>query len=78
MIQSVSEYRATQRFYKSFGEEPIEVLVKGDLQQLVLSSDLERLAGLEGCLSGNVPASGARRGGRHERAVRAAGGARTR
>jgi len=51
-------YRATQRFYKNFGEEPIEVLVKGNLQQLVLSSDLERLAGLEGCLSGNVPASG--------------------
>jgi hypothetical protein len=55
---SSPEYRATQRFYKSFGEEPIEVLVKGNLQQLVLSSDLERLAGLEGCLSGNVPASG--------------------
>ncbi len=31
------------------------VLVKGNLQQLVLSSDLERLLGLEGCLSGNVP-----------------------
>ena len=55
---SSPEYRATQQFYKSFGEEPIEVLVKGNLQQLVLSSDLERLAGLEGCLSGNVPASG--------------------
>jgi hypothetical protein len=55
---SSPEYKGTQRFYKNFGEEPIEVLVKGDLQQLVLSSDLERLAGLEGCLSGNVPASG--------------------
>jgi predicted RND superfamily exporter protein len=55
---SSPEYRVTQRFYKNFGEEPIEVLVKGNLQQLVLSSDLERLAGLEGCLSGNVPASG--------------------
>ena len=51
------EYRETQRFYSSFGEEPVEVLVKGDLQQLVLSSDIERLVGLEGCLSGNVPAS---------------------
>jgi uncharacterized protein len=50
------EYQATQRFYRSFGEEPIAVLVKGSLQQLVLSSDIERLAGLEGCLSGNVPA----------------------
>ena len=55
---SSPEYRATQRFYESFGEEPIVVLVKGNLQQLVLSSDIERLAGLEGCLSGNVPASG--------------------
>jgi uncharacterized protein len=53
---SSSEYQATQRFYRSFGEEPIAVLVKGNLQQLVLSSDLERLLGLEGCLSGNVPA----------------------
>ncbi|MGH2902263.1 MAG: MMPL family transporter, partial [Solirubrobacteraceae bacterium] len=52
---SSPEYRATQRFYANFGEEPIEVLVKGDLQQLVLSSDVDRLVGLEGCLSGNVP-----------------------
>jgi hydrophobe/amphiphile efflux-3 (HAE3) family protein len=50
-------YKDTQRFYERFGEEPVEVLVKGDLQQLVLSSDLERLLGLEGCLSGNVPSS---------------------
>ena len=54
---SSAQYRDTQRFYRNFGEEPIEVLVKGDLQQLVLSSDIERLVGLEGCLSGNVPAS---------------------
>jgi len=55
---SSAEYRATQRFYDSFGEEPIEVLVKGELQQLVLSSDIERVAGLEGCLSGIVPSGG--------------------
>jgi uncharacterized protein len=53
---SSSQYRATQRFYRGFGEEPIAVLVKGDLQQLMLSSDIDRLIGLEGCLSGNVPA----------------------
>jgi hydrophobe/amphiphile efflux-3 (HAE3) family protein len=52
---SSPEYRATQRFYSNFGEEPVEVLVNGDLQQLVLSSDIGRLVGLEGCLSGNVP-----------------------
>jgi hydrophobe/amphiphile efflux-3 (HAE3) family protein len=55
---SSSTYKATQRFYESFGEEPIEVLVKGNLQQLLLSSDIERLVGLEGCLSGKVPAAG--------------------
>ena len=54
---SSSQYRATQKFYESFGEEPVEVLVKGDLQRLVLSSDIDRLVGLEGCLSGNLPAS---------------------
>jgi uncharacterized protein len=63
---SSSEYRDTQRFYENFGEEPVEVLVKGDLQQLVLSEDLQRLVGLEGCLSGNVPAQAlAREGGAH-------------
>ena len=54
---SSPQYKATQRFYRSFGEEPVEVLVKGNLQQLLLSSDIDRLVGLEGCLSGNVPAS---------------------
>ncbi len=54
---SSPQYRATQSYYRSFGEEPIEVLVKGSLQQLVLSSDVGRLVGLEGCLSGNVPAA---------------------
>jgi len=54
--KSSSDYKATQSFYRNFGEEPVAVLVKGNLQQLVLSSDLERLAGLEGCLSGNIPA----------------------
>jgi uncharacterized protein len=53
--RSSADYRATQGFYRNFGEEPVAVLVEGDLQQLVLSSDLERLAGLEGCLSGNIP-----------------------
>jgi uncharacterized protein len=54
--KSSADYKATQRFYDNFGEEPVAVVVKEDLQQLVYGSDLERLAGLEGCLSGNVPA----------------------
>jgi hydrophobe/amphiphile efflux-3 (HAE3) family protein len=49
-------YRATQEVREAFGEEPVVVLVKGDLQQLVLTSNLGRLLRLEGCLSANVPA----------------------
>jgi hydrophobe/amphiphile efflux-3 (HAE3) family protein len=61
---SSSQYRATQRFYRNFGEEPVVVLVKGDLQQLVLSSDIDRLLGLENCLSGALsPAELAQAGG---------------
>jgi hypothetical protein len=54
---SSPQYRATQRYYESFGEEPVDVVVRGSLQQLLLSSDIDKLVGLEGCLSGNVPAS---------------------
>jgi hydrophobe/amphiphile efflux-3 (HAE3) family protein len=54
---SSAQYRATQRYYRSFGEEPMSVVVRGSLQQLLLSSDIDKLVGLEGCLSGNVPAS---------------------
>jgi hydrophobe/amphiphile efflux-3 (HAE3) family protein len=63
---SSPEYKATQGYYANFGEEPIAILVKGNLQQLMLSSDIDRLVGLEGCLSGNVPAAGlSREGGRN-------------
>jgi predicted RND superfamily exporter protein len=55
---SSAGYRSTQRFYRAFGEEPIDVMVQGNLQQLVLSSDIDRLVGLEGCLSGTVPVAG--------------------
>jgi predicted RND superfamily exporter protein len=48
-------YRATQQVRDSFGEEPVVVLVKGDLQGLILSANVFRLLRLEGCLSGNVP-----------------------
>jgi hypothetical protein len=62
---SSPQYRATQRYYRSFGEEPVNVVVRGSLQQLLLSSDIDRLVGLEGCLSGNVPVSAlASEGGR--------------
>jgi hydrophobe/amphiphile efflux-3 (HAE3) family protein len=47
-------YAATQRFYDQFGGEPVEVLVKGDLPDLLRSDNLGRLLALEGCLSGRA------------------------
>jgi uncharacterized protein len=48
-------YRATQQVRRSFGEEPVVVLARGDLQQLLLTANIFQLLRLEGCLSGNVP-----------------------
>jgi uncharacterized protein len=47
-------YAATQRFYEEFGDEPVEILVKGDLRQLLLTDNLGRLLALESCLSGKA------------------------
>ncbi|HEY4778411.1 MAG TPA: MMPL family transporter [Solirubrobacterales bacterium] len=49
-------YGATQQVRQAFGEEPVVVLAKGDLQRLILTSNIFRLLRLEGCLSGKVPA----------------------
>ena len=48
-------FKETERFKQDFGDEAILVLVRGDLERTVLTSDLGRLLRLEGCLSGNVP-----------------------
>jgi hydrophobe/amphiphile efflux-3 (HAE3) family protein len=48
-------YEATQQVREDFGEEPVVVLVKGELQQLILTQNIFRLLRLEGCLSGKVP-----------------------
>ncbi|HEY7457090.1 MAG TPA: MMPL family transporter [Solirubrobacterales bacterium] len=56
MVDSdTASYRATQEVRREFGEEPVVVLAVGDLQRLVLTSNLGRLLRLEGCLSGKVP-----------------------
>src|SRR2546423_13017864 len=47
--------KATDRFHRQFGDESIVILVRGRLKSTVLTSDLARLIGLGGCLSGNVP-----------------------
>jgi hydrophobe/amphiphile efflux-3 (HAE3) family protein len=46
---------ATERVREDFGEEPVVVLVKGELPELLLTEDLFGLLRLEGCLSGKVP-----------------------
>ena len=48
-------YAATQSFYEEFGDEPVEVLVKGDLRQILSTGNLTRLLALESCLSGRTP-----------------------
>src|SRR3954454_18026840 len=55
--------RATTEMHSKFGDEAVYVLVRGDLARLVLTADLNRLLGLEGCLSGNVPAGAVPPGG---------------
>src|SRR3954471_18459677 len=54
--RSSPSFKATERFKKQFGDDAVVILVKGDLQRTVLTSDLRTLIEMEGCLSGNVPA----------------------
>ncbi len=56
-------YAATADYRERFGDDPIIVLVRGDLTKLLLTQDLERLIGLEGCIAGNTPAKVALAGG---------------
>ncbi|MDX6665178.1 MAG: hypothetical protein QOG68_1384, partial [Solirubrobacteraceae bacterium] len=53
---STREYKATQAYHRSFGDDAVIVLVKGPLPKLVLTSDIVSVLGLEGCISGNLPA----------------------
>ena len=48
-------FQATEHYHQRFGEDAIVVLIRGDLAKLVLTSDLGRMLGLEGCISGNLP-----------------------
>ena len=57
------EYRATQEYHRRFGDDAIAVLVRGSLPRLVLTENIDRLLGLEGCLSGNKPRGATAPGG---------------
>src|SRR5262245_2667104 len=48
-----ASFQATERYRERFGDHSIVVLGQGALPQLVLTENLGRLIGLEGCLSGN-------------------------
>jgi hydrophobe/amphiphile efflux-3 (HAE3) family protein len=50
-----SAYQATQRFKREFGDEAVVVLVRGELQRLVLTPNLGQMTALEGCIGGNPP-----------------------
>jgi hydrophobe/amphiphile efflux-3 (HAE3) family protein len=50
-----TSFQATERYRERFGDHAIVVLVRGELPNLVLTANLGRLLGLEGCLSGNKP-----------------------
>ncbi|HUR87343.1 MAG TPA: MMPL family transporter [Solirubrobacteraceae bacterium] len=54
--KDTESYAATADYRARFGDDPIIVLVRGDLTKLLLTQDLERLIGLEGCIAGNTPA----------------------
>ena len=53
--RSSDSFHNTERYRRDFGDEAVVVLVKGPLTRTVLTPDLLRVLGLEGCLSGNIP-----------------------
>ena len=53
---SSDSFQATEDFKDEFGDDAVVVLVRGDLEQLVLTEELNKLLTLEGCLAGNLPA----------------------
>ena len=61
--RSSDGFQATERYRERFGDHAIVVLVRGPLEQLVLTENLGRLLALEGCLSGNKPDEGTAAGG---------------
>jgi hydrophobe/amphiphile efflux-3 (HAE3) family protein len=61
--RGTAEYKASQHYHDRFGDDAVIVLVRGPLARLVLTSDIERVLGLEGCISGNLPKGVTPRGG---------------
>src|SRR6267143_1638678 len=53
--RSSGSFQATEAYHRDFGEDSVLILVRQYLPKTVLTADLERLVGLEGCIAGNVP-----------------------
>ncbi|HEX6697049.1 MAG TPA: hypothetical protein VF080_09655, partial [Solirubrobacteraceae bacterium] len=49
-----ASFAATERLHQRFGDEAVYVLVREPVTQLTLTSDILRVQGLEGCISGNA------------------------
>jgi hydrophobe/amphiphile efflux-3 (HAE3) family protein len=56
-------FKATETYRQKFGDHAVVVLVRGELSNLLLTANLGKLIGLEGCLSGNKPPDQAAPGG---------------
>jgi predicted RND superfamily exporter protein len=61
--RGADSFQATETYRERFGDHSVIVLASGELPKLVLTSNLGRLVGLEGCLSGNKPEGQAVPGG---------------
>jgi hydrophobe/amphiphile efflux-3 (HAE3) family protein len=56
LVDSGSDtFKATEDFKEEFGDDAVVVLVRGDLEKLVLTEQINTLLTLEGCLAGNLP-----------------------
>ena len=61
--RSSETWQATERQRERFGDHAVVVLARGPLPQLVLTENLGRLLGLEGCLAARPPRGAAVPGG---------------
>lgn len=52
---SSKTYKDTQVWAKNFGGDPIVVVAKGNVAEMMLGPDIAVLSGLEGCLAGKIP-----------------------
>lgn len=54
--RGTTEFKASEEYAERFGGDAVYVLVRQPVVQSALTSDLQQLIGLEGCLSGRRPA----------------------